>query len=64
MTERTKSEKVLKYKAFKIASNAKYDGYEKGFASMVHRFFDKNSTSLVNKSVKGIVIKCQTTTCR
>ena len=64
MTERTKSEKVLKCKAFKIASNAKYDGYEKGFASMVHRFFDKNSTSLVNKSAKGIVIKCQTTTCR
>ena len=54
----------MKYKAFKIASNAKYDGYEKGFASMVHRFFDKNSTSLVNKSAKGIVIKCQTTTCR
>ena len=28
-------------KAFEIASNPKYDGYEKGLASMVYNFFDK-----------------------
>ena len=30
-------------KAFKIASNLKYDGYQRGLASMVYKFFDKKS---------------------
>ena len=34
---------VLQEKAFEIASNPKYDGYEKGLASMVYNFFDKKS---------------------
>ena len=37
------SDKVLKNKAFKIASNPKYDGYQRELASMVHNFFDKKS---------------------
>ena len=41
--KRTQSDKVLKDKAFKIASNPKYDGYQRGLASMVYRFFDKKS---------------------
>ena len=40
---RTQSDKVLKDKAFEIASNSKYDGYQRGLASMVYRFFDKKS---------------------
>ena len=36
-------DKVLRYKAFKIASDQKYDGYQRGLASMVYRFFDKKS---------------------
>ena len=43
LTERTKSDKVLKDKAFEIASNPKYDGYQRGLALMVHKFFDKKS---------------------
>ena len=41
LIRRTKSEKVLRDKAFKIASDSKYDGYQKGLASMVYKFFDK-----------------------
>ena len=43
LKRRTQSDKVLKDKAFKIASNLKYDGYQRGLASMVYKFFDKNS---------------------
>ena len=38
-----RSDKVLKDKAFKIASNPKYDGYQRGLASIVYKFFDKKS---------------------
>ena len=56
LVKRTQSDKVLKDKAFKIASDPKYDGYQRGLASMVYKFFDKKSsgsgvdTSLANKS--------------
>ena len=43
LIKRTQSDKVLKVKAFKIASNPKQDGYQKGLASKVYRFFDKKS---------------------
>ena len=35
LTQRIKSDKVLKDKAFKIASDPKYDGYRIGLASMI-----------------------------
>ena len=31
-------------KALKIASDPKYDGYQRGLASMVYKFFDKKSS--------------------
>ena len=40
---RTKAVKILKDKAYNIASNPEYDGYERGLASMVYKFFDKKS---------------------
>ena len=43
LVKRTQSDKVLKDKAFKIASDSKYDGYQRGLASMVYRFFDEKS---------------------
>ena len=43
LKSRTFSEKVLKNKAFNIAKNHKYDGYERGLASMVYKVFDKKS---------------------
>ena len=41
LAKRTESDKVLKDNAFKIASDPEYDGYQRGLASMVYKFFDK-----------------------
>ena len=35
LAKRTQSDKVLRDKAFKIASDPKYDGYQRGLASVV-----------------------------
>ena len=56
LVKRAQSDKVLKDKAFKIATDPKYDDYQRGFAAMVYKFFYKKSkgsgivTSLANKS--------------
>ena len=42
LAKRTQPDKVLKEKAFKIASDPKHDGYQRGLASMVYKFFDKS----------------------
>ena len=34
----------MRDKAFKIASDPKYDGYQRGLASMIYKFFDKKSS--------------------
>ena len=47
LVRRTQSDKVLRDKAFKIASDPKYDGYQRGLASMVYKFFDKKSKGSV-----------------
>ena len=44
LVKRTQSDKVLKDKAFKITSDPNYDGYQRGLASMVYKFFDKRSS--------------------
>ena len=44
LTKRTQSDKVLRDKAFKIASDTKFDGYQRGLASMDHKFFCKKSS--------------------
>ena len=44
LKRRTFSDKVLRDKAFNIAKNPKYDGYQRGLASVVYKFFDKKST--------------------
>ena len=45
LTKRTQSDEVLRDKAFQIASNPKCDGYQRGLASMVYKFFDKKSSA-------------------
>ena len=47
LVKRTQSDKVLRDKAFKIASSPKYNGYQRGLASMVYKFFDKKSMSSI-----------------
>ena len=44
LIKRTQSDKVLRDKAFKIESDLKYDGYRRGLASMVYKFFDEKSS--------------------
>ena len=43
LINRTEADKVLRDKAYDIAGNSKYDGYQRGLASMVYKFFDKKS---------------------
>ena len=40
LAKRTQSDKVLKDKALKIASDPKYDGYQRRLSSMVYKFFE------------------------
>ena len=51
LEKRTQSDKVLKDKAFVIVKNPKYDGYQRGLASMVCKFFDKKSKGAGIKSM-------------
>ena len=68
LPKRTAEDKVLRDKAFKIASDQKYDGYQRGLVSMVYKFFDKKSegkglannkenVQLANKLHKPIITK-------
>ena len=69
LTKRTQSKSVLRHKAFKIASDPKYDGYQRGLASMVYKSFDKKSSGsgvgaepsyqLANELHKQIIRKCK-----
>ena len=49
---RTEADKVLRDKAYDIASNPEYDGYQRGLASMVYKFFDKKLTGSGFKKLK------------
>ena len=43
LNKRTQSDKSLRDKAYEIASNPKYDGYQRGLAPMFYEFFDRKS---------------------
>ena len=43
LKRRTASDTILRDKAFNIVKNPKYDGYQRGIASMVYKLFDKKS---------------------
>ena len=44
--KRTASDKILSDKAFNVAKNSKYDGYQRSTASMVYIFLDKKSADI------------------
>ena len=54
LKRRTASDKILRDKAFDIAKNPKYGGYQRGLSSMVYKFFDKKSTvsGVANNEIK------------
>ena len=55
LKRKTAADNVLRDKAFNIAKNPNYDGYQRGLASMVYKFFDKKTkgsgVTLTNKSI-------------
>ena len=44
LAKSTQSGKVLRDETFKVTCDPKYDGYQRGLASMVYKFFDKTSS--------------------
>ena len=48
------SDKILRDKAFNIAKNPKYDGYQRGLVSVVYKYFDKKSagSGVANNEIK------------
>ena len=46
LVKRTESDKVLRDKAFKIATEPNYDGCQRGITSMVYKFFEKKSSGI------------------
>ena len=59
LTKRNVADKILKNKAFDIAKDPKYDGYQRGLTSMVYKFFDSKVASPDKKSVVNIKITPQ-----
>ena len=64
LTGRTAFDKILRDKAFKIAKNPKYDGYQCRLASIVYKFFDKKTSgsgiindNISNKELAGELYK-------
>ena len=67
LTKRTRLDKVLRDEVFKIASDPKYAGYQRRLASMVYKFFDKESNrrgvatkpnyQFANKLHRQIIVK-------
>ena len=53
LPRRTASDKIFREKQFNIVKNSKYDGYQRGLASMVYNFFDKKSSGS-NTSVDAV----------
>ena len=45
LNKKTADDKVLPDKAFNIAKDRKYDGYQRGLVSMVYKLFDKKTSS-------------------
>ena len=47
------SDQKLRNSAYDIASNPKYDGYQRGLASMVYKYFDSKVAPLDKKTMSG-----------
>ena len=61
LTKKTTSEKILLDKELNIGKIPKYDGYQRGLASIVYKFFDKKSSgsginieNILNKDGKSV----------
>ena len=57
LLNRTRADKILRYKAYDIANNPQYDGYQRGLASMVYKFFDTKASSPVERPLEVALMK-------
>ena len=57
LLNRTRSDKIFRYKAYCIANNPQYDGYQRGLASIVYKLFDTKASSPDRKTVGSGVHK-------
>ena len=53
LKNRTQSDVVLKNKAYKIAVDPKYNGYERALASMVWKFFNERSKKIIGSGIEN-----------
>ena len=53
LARRTASDKVLRYKAFNIAKNLKYDRQQRGYVSMAYKCFNKKDSDRAIKSLSN-----------
>ena len=56
LNKRTQFDKVLRETAFEIASNTKYDGYQRWLALMVCKCFDKNLNQQLSYELNKTII--------
>ena len=54
LAKRTAADNVLRDKAFDIAKDPKYDGYQRGLAAMFYKFLDKTTAGRGIKSMQQI----------
>ena len=47
------SDQILRNKAFNIAKNLQYDGYQRGLASMIYKYFDQETIEMYLKHIEG-----------
>ena len=52
----TFSDRVLRDKAFNVAKDPKYDGYQRGLSSMAYKFFDKKKLLAVVLKIRIFLI--------
>ena len=63
LLNRTRADKILRYKAYGIANNPQYDGYQRGLATMVYKFFDAKASSPDRKTVGSGMTKSSSLKC-
>ena len=64
LIKRTQSDKVLKDKAFKIASDPKYNGYQRGLALMVYKLKNLVEVIFIKNLVEVALLMNQMINCQ
>ena len=57
LSNRTRTDKILRVKAYGIDNNPQDDGYQRGLASMVYKFFDTKASLTDRKTLEVTLMK-------